>query len=62
LRFAKAFSQTPQYWLNLQTAYDLAIASKAIGKAEKHKGGGMKAVTRERRSGGGPQGDRSPRF
>jgi addiction module HigA family antidote len=28
LRFGKAFNQTPQYWLNLQTAYDLAIARK----------------------------------
>jgi antitoxin HigA-1 len=36
LRFAKAFSQTPQYWLNLQTAYDLAIASKAIGNELKN--------------------------
>jgi antitoxin HigA-1 len=32
LRFAKALKQTPQYWLNLQTAHDLAIASKTIGK------------------------------
>ncbi len=31
LRFAKALNQTPQYWLNLQTAYDLAIAAKTIG-------------------------------
>jgi antitoxin HigA-1 len=30
LRFAKAFDQTPQYWLNLQAAYDLAIARRAI--------------------------------
>jgi antitoxin HigA-1 len=30
LRFAKAFDQTPQYWLNLQGAYDLAIARRAI--------------------------------
>lgn len=32
LRFGKAFNQTPQYWLNLQSAYDLAVARKAIGK------------------------------
>ena len=31
LRFGKAFGQTPQYWINLQSAYDLAIARKAIG-------------------------------
>ncbi len=31
LRFAKAFNQTPQYWLNLQTAYDLAVAAKRLG-------------------------------
>ena len=28
--FAKAFDQTPQYWLNLQTAYDLSLAEKSI--------------------------------
>ena len=26
LRLARAFGQTPQYWLNLQTGYDLKIA------------------------------------
>ncbi len=26
LRLARAFGQTPQYWLNLQTSYDLKIA------------------------------------
>jgi antitoxin HigA-1 len=31
LRFAKAFNQTPQYWLNLQAAHDLAVARKTIG-------------------------------
>lgn len=31
LRFAKVFNQTPQYWLNLQAAYDLAIARQRIG-------------------------------
>lgn len=31
LRFGKAFNQTPQYWINLQTAYDLANALKALG-------------------------------
>ncbi len=32
LLFAKAFGQTPQYWINLQAAYDLKIAEKAIGR------------------------------
>ena len=31
LRFAKVFNQTPQYWLNLQGAYDLAMARKTVG-------------------------------
>jgi addiction module HigA family antidote len=26
LRLGRAFGQTPQYWLNLQTCYDLKIA------------------------------------
>ena len=29
LRLAKAFDQTPEYWLSLQAAYDLAIARRA---------------------------------
>jgi addiction module HigA family antidote len=28
--FGKAFSQTPQFWMNLQTSYDLKIAQKAL--------------------------------
>lgn len=32
LLFAKAFEQTPQYWLNLQTGYDLKTAEKHIAK------------------------------
>jgi len=31
LIFAKSFGQTPQYWLNLQTAYDLKTAERSIG-------------------------------
>lgn len=31
LLFGKAFGQTPQYWLNLQAAYDLKIAERALG-------------------------------
>lgn len=31
LLFGKAFGQTPQYWLNLQAAYDLKLAQRAIG-------------------------------
>jgi plasmid maintenance system antidote protein VapI len=30
LLFAKAFEQTPQYWLNLQTNYDLKTTEKSI--------------------------------
>jgi antitoxin HigA-1 len=32
LLFAKAFGQTPQYWINLQATYDLKVAEKAIGR------------------------------
>ncbi len=28
--FSKAFSQTPEYWLNLQTTYDLKSAVKSL--------------------------------
>lgn len=31
LRIARYFGNTPQFWLNLQTAYDLKIAEKKIG-------------------------------
>ena len=31
LLFGHAFGQTPQFWLNLQTAYDLRLAEKRIG-------------------------------
>jgi len=30
LKIGKAFGQSPEYWLNLQTAYDLATARKAV--------------------------------
>lgn len=30
LLFAKAFEQTPQYWLNLQASYDLKTVEKSI--------------------------------
>ena len=30
LLFGRAFGQTPQYWLNLQAAYDLKIAEREI--------------------------------
>jgi addiction module HigA family antidote len=30
LLFGKAFSQTPNYWMNLQTSYDLKTAEKAL--------------------------------
>lgn len=32
LRFGKAFGQSPEYWLNLQSAFDLKTAEAAIGK------------------------------
>jgi len=32
LLFGRAFGQSPQYWLNLQAAYDLRIAEKRIGR------------------------------
>jgi antitoxin HigA-1 len=32
LLFGKALGQSPEYWLNLQSAYDLAIARKAVGR------------------------------
>ena len=31
LLFGRAFVQSPQYWLNLQAAYDLKTAQKEIG-------------------------------
>jgi antitoxin HigA-1 len=33
LLFGKAFGQSPEYWLNLQTAYDLAQARKAMNQS-----------------------------
>jgi addiction module HigA family antidote len=30
LLFGRAFGQSPQYWLNLQAAYDLKIAERAL--------------------------------
>lgn len=32
LLFGRAFDQSPQYWMNLQTDYDLKSAQSAIGK------------------------------
>lgn len=32
LLIGRAFGQSPQYWLNLQTAYDLKIAEASLGK------------------------------
>ena len=29
LRFSRYFSNSPEYWLNLQSGYDLAVAVKA---------------------------------
>ena len=36
LLFGRAFEQTPQYWLNLQTAYDLKTAEASLGKLLNH--------------------------
>lgn len=30
LRVGRAFGQTPQFWMNLQTAYDLTIAERKL--------------------------------
>jgi addiction module HigA family antidote len=32
LLFGRAFNQTPQYWLNLQSTYDLKIVKASIRK------------------------------
>lgn len=32
LRFAKAFGTTPEFWLNLQSRYDLEVAKERSGK------------------------------
>jgi addiction module HigA family antidote len=32
LLFGRALGQSPQYWLNLQAAYDLKTAERSIGK------------------------------
>jgi addiction module HigA family antidote len=32
LLFGRAFDQSPQYWLNLQTTYDLKMAEVSLGK------------------------------
>jgi addiction module HigA family antidote len=32
LRFGRAFDQSPQYWLNLQAAYDLNTAKTSMGR------------------------------
>lgn len=33
LRLGRALGQSPQYWLNLQTAFDLKTANTALGDA-----------------------------
>ena len=32
LRLARYFGTTPEFWMNLQSAYDLAVARAAAGK------------------------------
>ncbi len=36
LLFGRAFEQAPQYWLNLQAAYDLKTAEASLGKLLSH--------------------------
>ena len=36
LLFGRAFGQSPQYWLNLQSAYDLRKALSKLGARLKH--------------------------
>jgi antitoxin HigA-1 len=36
LRFGRAFGQTPHYWLNLQSDYDLKTAQLTLDKAIAH--------------------------
>jgi antitoxin HigA-1 len=31
LRFGRAFGQSPQFWLNMQSSYDLKIAEREVG-------------------------------
>ncbi|MFI4969330.1 MAG: HigA family addiction module antitoxin [Lysobacterales bacterium] len=31
LRFGRAFGQSPQFWINLQSSYDLKIAERKAG-------------------------------
>lgn len=31
LRFGRVFKQTPQYWINLQAAYELEVAQRSLG-------------------------------
>ena len=42
LRFGRALGQSPEYWLNLQAAYDLKNATTSIGKRLKQ----IEAVTK----------------
>jgi len=43
LRLSRYFGTTPDFWLNLQTAYELKIAQKELGRV-------IEAEVRERRS------------
>jgi addiction module HigA family antidote len=37
LRLSRYFGTTAQFWLNLQTSYDLKIAEKAVGSKIKYE-------------------------
>jgi len=34
IRLGKLFGNSPQFWMNMQSAYDLAIASKSVDVSE----------------------------
>jgi addiction module HigA family antidote len=36
LRFGHWFGTDPQFWLNLQAQFDLAVADRQVGKAVRH--------------------------
>ena len=37
LRLARYFGTTPQFWLNLQSSYDLKIAEREVGTKIEHE-------------------------
>ena len=45
LRLARYFDTTPDFWLNLQTAYDLRKAESSVGERIKQEVSPMHAAT-----------------